>query len=346
MLKVYLVDDEQPIIDELLKVIDWSGLGYEICGYANKGETALCEVIEKQPHLLICDIHMTGMNGLELAEEIAKRKLPTEVILLTAYDLFDYAVQAIKLKVRSYLIKPVNKRELNTLLQNFRKERCNKTLDPLFDMLINGEVDEKIIKRTEKKCKELGFFQTEKKYAFAFIETDETLDYTVAEYKTENGKYLLIELLENEPNEESSILYSTKFRGAENFFKYAKEIVTLSKYTDMDEQTQKDIKVVIQKIIEDIEREYSQKISFSFYAERYHYNLSYLSKQFKIINGMNFVDWLFNVRLNKAKQFMKDESLTLHEIALKVGYEDYSHFCKVFKKSEGISPQEYRTNYC
>ena len=156
----------------------------------------------------------------------------------------------------------------------------------------------------------------------------------------------MIEVSENEPKDDSATLFSTKFNGGDNFFKYAKEIVALSKESEIDEQTQKDIEIVIQQIMEDVEREYSQKISFGFYAERYHYNLSYLSKQFKRKSGMNFVDYLFEVRLNKAKQFMKDESLTLNEIALKVGYDDYSHFCKVFKKSEGISPQEYRTNYC
>ena len=94
--------------------------------------------------------------------------------------------------------------------------------------------------------------------------------------------------------------------------------------------------------MKDIEEEYAQKISLGYYAERYHYNLSYLSKQFKISSGMNFVDWLLEFRLDKAKQFMKDENLTLHDVALKVGYDDYSHFCKVFKRITGYSPSDYQ----
>lgn len=345
MLKVYLVDDEQPIIDELLKVIDWEGLGYEVCGYANKGETALCAVEEKKPHLLICDINMSGMNGLELTAEIIKRKLNTEVILLTAYDLFDYAIQAIKLKVRSYLMKPVNKKELNLLLQEFRNEISEKLFVDFFAMVINGGADEKIIKYTETQSRELGFIQRGKKYVFAFCEKNDIYERTIAEYKAENGKYLLLELLQEDDDSQFPLLCSMTFKGGDNYFKYAKEIVTLSKYNEDDEESQKNVGFVIQKIMEDIEKEYSQKISLGFYAERYHYNLSYLSKQFKYKSGMNFVDWLFEFRLNKAKQFMKDESLTLNDIALKVGYDDYSHFCKAFKKSEGISPQEYRINY-
>ena len=347
MLRVYFVDDEQPIIDELLKIIDWHALGYEVCGYSNTAEEALQALEEIKPHLLICDINMGAMSGLALTEEIANRKLDTEVILLTAHDLFDYAVQAIKLKVRSYLVKPVNRKELTLLLQNFRNEKCQKLFGEFFTMLTNGGANEKLIERTEKESVALGFVKSDKNYIFAFTEMSESFEYIRAEYQAEHGKYLLIEVSDENLKESLPFLYSEPFKGGENYFKHAKEIVALSKwYGEDNEEAQKEINSVIQNIMKDIEGEYAQKISLGYYAERYHYNLSYLSKQFKMISGMNFVDWLLEFRLNKAKQLMKDGNLTLNDIAMKVGYIDYSHFCKAFKRSVGMSPQEYRTNYC
>ena len=61
---------------------------------------------------------------------------------------------------------------------------------------------------------------------------------------------------------------------------------------------------------------------------------------------MNFIDYVIKVRLEKAKQFMRDKSLSMNEIAYKLGYDDYSHFSKIFKKHEGMSPADYRKNYC
>lgn len=346
MLNVYIVDDEQPIIDELIKIIDWNSLGYNVCGYANDAMTALDDIVAFKPDLLICDINMGTMNGFELISEIGKKRLKIEIVLLTAYDLFDYALQAIKLRVRSYLIKPVNKKEINSVLKEFRCERCTKLFTPFFDMLKNGLADEKVIKQVENECVKLGFVRGGKKYVFAFSEKDDEYGGILAEYRVQNGRYMLLELLDGQDEDCLPPLYSETFSCGSNFYKNAKEVFLLSLKNETDEGEQKQIEIVIQKIIEDIESEYSQKISLAFYAERYHYNLSYLSKQFKIKAGMNFMDWLLKFRMNKAKELMKNKSLSLNDIAARVGYEDYGHFCKTFKKNEGISPQEYRTNYC
>ena len=82
------------------------------------------------------------------------------------------------------------------------------------------------------------------------------------------------------------------------------------------------------------------------YAGKYHYNTSYLSEQFKAYVGMTFIDYLVKTRFEKAKVLMRDSDMSMNEIAERVGYEDYSHFSKLFKKHEGYSPVEYRKNFC
>ena len=72
MIKTYLVDDEQVIIDELLKIVDWEGSGYTVCGYQNDSKTALKAIEKLRPMMIVCDISMNGMNGLQLISEVFK----------------------------------------------------------------------------------------------------------------------------------------------------------------------------------------------------------------------------------------------------------------------------------
>lgn len=74
MYKVYLVDDEEIVLKELLVLIDWNELGFEICGYQTNPTMVIDELIELQPDIVILDIHMMRLNGLELARQIYNLK--------------------------------------------------------------------------------------------------------------------------------------------------------------------------------------------------------------------------------------------------------------------------------
>ncbi|MDF2723674.1 MAG: hypothetical protein K0Q59_3349 [Paenibacillus sp.] len=104
-MKVLIVDDEVIIRRGLSTVINWEELGFELLSPAASAEEALKRIPTERPHIVLTDIQMTGMNGLELTAEV-KRLLPdTEVIILTGYDDFAYAQQAIRGGVSDYLLK-------------------------------------------------------------------------------------------------------------------------------------------------------------------------------------------------------------------------------------------------
>ena len=345
MLKVYLVDDEKPIIDELLAIIDWESIGCEVCGYSTDSLDALEEIARLKPDLLISDISMSGLNGLELVSKILPRLPDLGVILLTAYDLFDYAVDAIRLRVLSYLIKPVNRRELIEVIANFRYDRACLLFRDFFSMALNLFADEKIIKYVEQESLRLGYIQTGKRYAFSYLPLDEKYSGVVAEYRAQDVRFALIDL--QLFGEDLAIKLNAKaFIGGENFYRVAKDSVLQGKTLREENKVEKEIKIVIDSLLKDIEDNYSEKVSLGYYAQKYHYNLTYLSQQFKLYVGMNFIDYVIKVRLNKAKELMKEKGLSMNEIAYKLGYDDYSHFSKIFKKYEGLSPAEYRKNYC
>ena len=112
MLKVFLVEDEVVVREGIRKIIDWSSHGYEFCGEASDGELALPMIQKLKPDIVITDIKMPFMDGLELSKWIKKEFPWMEIIVISGYEEFEYAKEAIKLGVAEYLTKPVNGEEL------------------------------------------------------------------------------------------------------------------------------------------------------------------------------------------------------------------------------------------
>ena len=89
----------------------------------------------------------------------------------------------------------------------------------------------------------------------------------------------------------------------------------------------------------------TEEISLTVLAEQFHLNPQYISQLFKSEIGVNFLAYLTNIRMEKAKKLLLSTSLSIAEVAEQSGYGDYRVFTKVFKKSEGITPSQYRRNF-
>lgn len=115
--KVFLVEDELVTRQGIRDNVDWAGAGFAFCGDAGDGELALPLIQAAQPHLIITDIKMPFMDGLELCA-IARRRWPwIKTIILSGHDEFEYAQQAIRLGVTEYLLKPVSREDLKAALE-------------------------------------------------------------------------------------------------------------------------------------------------------------------------------------------------------------------------------------
>lgn len=112
MLKVFLVEDEFVIREGIKNNIDWSGHGYIFCGEAADGEVAFPMIKKLKPDIVITDIKMPFMDGLTLSKLIKKEMPWIEIIILTGYETFEYAKEALKIGVAEYLSKPVSSEEL------------------------------------------------------------------------------------------------------------------------------------------------------------------------------------------------------------------------------------------
>lgn len=112
MIKVFLVEDEFIIREGIKNNIDWTSRGYEFCGEAGDGELAFPMIQKLKPDIVITDIKMPFMDGLELSKLIKKELPETEIIILSGHEEFEYAKEAIRIGVAEYLLKPINGEDL------------------------------------------------------------------------------------------------------------------------------------------------------------------------------------------------------------------------------------------
>ena len=117
---VLLVDDEDEVIQVIMKKINWEGLGFSVIGYANNGVKALEMVEEYQPDVVMTDIKMPYMDGLELSSRIKTEYPATKILLFTGFDEFEYAKEAVHLEVEEYILKPVNSVELTNVFTQLK----------------------------------------------------------------------------------------------------------------------------------------------------------------------------------------------------------------------------------
>lgn len=171
MLKIFLAEDEVIVRETIKRMIPWENLGFELVGEAADGEMALPLLIRQQPDLLITDIKMPFMDGLTLAR-LAKKEVPgLKVVILSGYDDFNYAKQAINIGVEDYLLKPITKNALIERLTEIRSryedektqreyyEKFHREMQAyeknssrdFFEALVSGSLDMmELYKRAEK----------------------------------------------------------------------------------------------------------------------------------------------------------------------------------------------------
>ncbi len=120
--KAFFVEDEIEIREGIRDNVDWAAHGFEFCGEAPDGELALPLIQAAKPDLLITDIRMPFMDGLQLSQIVRERLPRTKIVILSGHDEFEYAQRAVKLGVFEYLLKPVSLQDLHHVLDKVALE--------------------------------------------------------------------------------------------------------------------------------------------------------------------------------------------------------------------------------
>jgi len=271
--KILVVDDEELIREGIKVIIERLGMFEGGIRTAANGTEALRIYTEFMPQVILTDIKMPEIDGLELIRKIREKgDHGTKVIIISGYGDFDYARTAIKYGVVGYLLKPVNRREIAELLQT------------------------------------------------------------------------LICTIKSEEQVRKSSLAVTMKTGVNEPIKKEMDLDKKQNQIDCNSSIKINISIV-EQALEYIDKNYASHITLVEVSNHINMNDSYFSTLFKKTIGKNFIDYLTNFRIEKAKEYLMNPQAKVYEISSEIGYMGEKHFFKVFKKITGLSPNEYRNNY-
>ncbi|WP_138495898.1 response regulator [Paenibacillus pinistramenti] len=192
MYKLILADDETDVREGLLHQIDWEALGFDSVETAENGKEA-SEMIEKtRPDVVVTDIQMPFMNGLQLAEWIREHYPATRIIILTGFEEFEYAQRAIKLQIDEYVLKPFSSKDLEQVLTKVKlsidqeihereniqvlREHYRQNLPLLQNLFLASMVTRQIAQtELEEKCRSYQLNLQGSQYGIALISLDRML---------------------------------------------------------------------------------------------------------------------------------------------------------------------------
>lgn len=162
MMKVFIADDEVNVRQGLKKIINWEELGFQICGEAGNGVACLEGIISKKPDLVLLDIRMPKMQGIQVVKSAREQGFTGKIIILSGYSDFEYAQSAIRYNVDYYLLKPIDEEELtnavksvyNTIMEEKKEEASLnkyflKAKNIVLRDIITGSVEEEGLNEEE-----------------------------------------------------------------------------------------------------------------------------------------------------------------------------------------------------
>ena len=164
---VMLVDDEETVVQVIIDKIDWESLGFTVQGYAHNGMEALEMAEENQPDVVMTDIKMPYMDGLQLARRLKEQYPTIKIIIFSGFDEFEYAKEAIRLEAEEYILKPIDSTELSevfkriktsldkefnekqniNMLKKYYQESLPILQENFYTALIEGRADEETLAR-------------------------------------------------------------------------------------------------------------------------------------------------------------------------------------------------------
>jgi two-component system response regulator YesN len=397
MWKLMIADDEPKIRRGLRKVLPWNDMNIEIVGEADDGLLALQLAKELKPDILFIDICMPFLDGLELIERLHTVLDHCVIIVISGHDEFTYAQKAIKLNVFEYLLKPVMKSKLETVVANaiqvLEEDRQNEVRKSWVDnqfktnslviretfllKWVEGLLSEEMIEQN------LSFFKLNVTRPTGMIvfrvlqnlntgKSSRTWDRDLLEFAAKN---VAEEFLDNSTKQiifndkKGSIIIIGSSSDELKWHKLCREIqnkievllekIVIIEYKKIEGSLQQAAEVYNQLLDEIkqkgglspivlltkkmIDHQYcNSDLSLKDVADGVQVSPTYLSKQLKKELGVSFIDYLTEVRIKKAMQFMNDPTAKVYEIAEMVGYSSQHYFSNAFKKVTGIPPLLYK----
>lgn len=349
MIKIIIVDDEKMIREGLVSTVPWGEMGIEVVGSADNGKTALEIALEKKPHIILTDIRMPKMDGIQLLQQV-KAELPkVKVVILSGYDEFAYAQKALKYGAADYLIKPVNVDDLKELMEQLKDSIREEVNEDILWIRIQKELEDEVrqyIMHVRSGNIENVYTLLEKVVHKEVMSNISLEQYKKLSINMINNLLIAlkeegIEIKEDINDKYMNLMNLAKLEELKDWIKeFTNEIIEIIKSDKQD-----NYRVVIKNALEYIQNHFKEDLSIQMVADAVHLSPNYFSHVFKKAKQESFTDYLNKVRVKKAQELLSEHFYKVYEVADMVGYSDYKYFSSVFKKISGISPTEYSELY-
>lgn len=376
MLRVILIDDEPSVLVGLKLLIDWRQNNAEICGCFTQPRQALAAAEALQPDLIITDIEMPEISGLDLIASLRTVCPSATCVILSAYSDFQYAQQAVSLGVYRYLLKPLPDIELENLLADVSSLHFKVSPQSFIRSLVAKEIliNGTDFHHTSTLPNYQDFYHTAS-FLLVFLQPiAETLSSEpfpdtlrkklapVCSFQLDQNWIILIDAccnssvlqeLEDHCRDICTLELSAPFVGLQEGHTILRQF-RLRSYASRDQQVQdmfddplfENSQQIIQQAMSYIRTHYMEpEFKLSSIADELFVNYSYLSHIFKRKTGKTLSNYLLDLRMEEAQTLLRYSGLSVTEISYRVGYPIPKNFFQAFKKYHNESPKSYRKRY-
>lgn len=300
---------------------------------ATNGEEAWEIILDVWPTVLITDIMMPGMDGLTLISKVEEHHIPMAYIVISGYDNFQYAQQAIRYGVTEYLLKPVDMEHMQSAI-----ERIETRLAKIME--INH-----YLSRFQQLVNSLG--ETEPRAAVRKMSDliDTVLNLRFINFAARTNLLRIFDMklvgMIREFTEEAISPIDAREAEDEELRRHFGLLYT-QLIMHVSEEEKLSTRHSIRKVCEYIHTHYHKDISLTEMARHANMSISYFSYWFKKSTNRTLVQYIQETRIAKAKELLLETNMKNYEIAEKVGFATQSYFVRVFKNSVGMSPNIFR----
>ena len=353
-MKVLIADDERIIRDTISQLVNWESLGLTLIGQCENGIEAYDMIIDESPDIVMTDIKMPGLSGLDLIKKVTGTRMDTQFIVLSGYSEFKYAQEAMKYGVKHYLLKPCNVDQITESLQAAIEECNNKKAISQFSekQELSLESQTALVKdlctelRDLQKKQEGNYRELQKQKLFELFrclngvsDIDDLFQLCSFIYFRLSDESLFCSLLETVElmQKLKQIDNPDKLRSA--FFPELERIIQNAPLGQFDKST------IVTRVKEYVYEHLSDPdMTLKWIAENHLYmNVDYVSRRFVRETGEKFSTYLNNIRIQRAKEILSSDATTqIQNIAEEVGCgNNPQYFSQLFKKNTGMTPTAY-----
>lgn len=338
MNKVLVVDDEFIIRKGITKMVEQFSRRQMDVYTAGNGLEALALLRKHDIQLVLTDIRMPKMNGLELCESIHAEYPSTQVVIISGHDDFNYAKQAMRYGVRDYLLKPVLPDDIFSVLDRYTDEQSEQK--PVHFSLSDYEswmelLEEVLWKLEKDRIPEVLAMWGE------LCEKSGLRNEQIAQLQIESLVNIKKRLSKRSFQAQVNLPDDLKTLEVRDMLRqFTGQIMSIVE--QLENMRGAKFKNPFEEAKAFIDANLAEEITLDEIAQRVGMSSTYFSYLFKKESKETFVQYRIRKRMEKAKELMEIPHYRIIDICQDVGYADYPHFTKTFKKFYGYSPSEYR----